>query len=156
MASRASPGTAVYLTSRIDVVPVPLLHNLKHNKVIHQRIVLLNVATEHSPRVETAERLSATDLPDDFHALSAHYGFMEQPDVPLALTDEKGACALQFDLMQTSFFVGRLTITPVSHSRWRRIKAHVFKFMHRNELPATEFFRIPPGRVVELGGQIEI
>ena len=150
------PGTAVYMTSRTDVVPVALLHNLKHNKVVHKRIVLLNVMTEHSPRVEPADRLTSIDLPDDFHALNAHYGFMEQPDVPLALTDEKGACPLRFDLMQTSFFVGRLTITPVSPSRWRRIRGYVFKFMHRNALPATEFFRIPPGRVVELGGQIEI
>ena len=150
------PGTAVYMTSRTDVVPVALLHNLKHNKVVHERIVLLNVATEHSPRIEPENRLTATDFPDDFHALSAHYGFMEQPDVPRALTDEKGHCSVIFNLMDTSFFVGRLTITVTGSSRWSRVKSHVFKLMHRNALPATEFFRIPPGRVVELGGQIEI
>jgi len=150
------PGTAVYMTSRTDVVPVALLHNLKHNKVVHERTVLLNVATEHSPRIEPENRLTATDFPDDFHALSAHYGFMEQPDVPRALTDEKGHCSVIFNLMDTSFFVGRLTITVTGSSRWSRVQSHVFKLMHRNALPATEFFRIPPGRVVELGGQIEI
>ena len=145
-------GTAVYMTGRTDVVPVALLHNLKHNKVVHERIVLLNVSTEHSPRIEPEGRLTFVNLSDNYHSLSAHYGFMEQPDVPRALTDEKGDCALTFDFTDTSFFVGHLTITVVSASRWRRVRTHVFKFMHRNALPA----RIPPGRVVELGGQIEI
>jgi KUP system potassium uptake protein len=149
-------GTAVYLTSRTDVVPVALLHNLKHNKIVHERIVLLNVETEQIPRIDSEDRLTATDLPDDFHSLSAHYGFMEHPDIPRALTVERGKCSQHFNLMDTSFFVGRLSITPSRSSRWRRIKMHVFKFMHRNALPATEFFRIPAGRVVELGGQIEI
>ena len=150
------PGTAVYLTSRTDVVPVALLHNLKHNKVVHQRIVLLNVTAEQVPRIDAKDRLRATDLPDDFHALNARYGFMEQPDIPLALTAEKGGCAMTFNMMDTSFFVGRLSITPCGSGRWWRIKMQVFKFLHRNALPATEFFRIPPGRVVELGGQLEV
>ena len=149
------PGTAVYLTSRTDVVPVPLLHNLKHNKVLHQRIVLLHVATENIPRASIERRLKVQHLGHDFHAVSADYGFMEQPNVPRALS----RCAdqeLRFDMMDTSFFVGRLTIVAVSKSRWNRIKISVFEVMHRNALAATEFFRIPPNRVVELGGQIEI
>ena len=150
------PGTAVYLTSRNDVVPVALLHNLKHNKVVHRRIVLLNVVTAQVPRIEAQDRLRSADLPDDFHSLCARYGFMEQPDIPLALTDEKGECAMNFNMMDTSFFVGRLSVTPRGHSKWWRIKMQAFKLMHRNALPATEFFRIPPGRVVELGGQIEL
>ncbi len=150
------PGTAIYLTSRTDVVPVALLHNLKHNKVVHQRIVLLNVTTAQVPRVDAEDRLQSADLPDDFHSLNARYGFMEQPDIPAALTAEKGPCAMTFNMMDTSFFVGRLSITPRGSARWWLIKMQVFKFLHRNALPATEFFRIPPGRVVELGGQLEV
>jgi len=149
------PGTAIYLTSRTDMVPVPLLHNLKHNKVLHQRVVLLHVTTENVPRVDLAQRLQVQDFGSDFFALSAHYGFMEHPNVPLAL-DLCGERRLQFDMMTMSFFVGRLTIVPVSRSRWRRFEIAMFETMHRNALPATEFFSIPAGRVVELGGQLEV
>jgi KUP system potassium uptake protein len=149
------PGTAVYLTSRTDMVPVPLLHNLKHNKVLHQRIVLLHITTENVPRVDFAHRLQVEDFGSDFFALSARYGFMENPNVPLAL-DMCGERKLQFDRMDMSFFVGRLTIHAVGRSRWKRFRIAVFEVMHRNAQPATEFFRIPAGRVVELGGQIEI
>ena len=150
------PGTAVYLSARSDFVPVALLHNLKHNKVIHQRVVLLNVLTEHVPRVEPTERLRSKDLPDDFHALRISYGFAEQPDIPRALTFEKGECGLEFQMMDTSFFVGRNSILARSPSRWGRLQMNIFKILHRNALPATEFFRIPPGRVVELGSQLEV
>ncbi len=148
-------GTAVYLTSRTDVVPVPLLHNLKHNKVIHQRIVLLHVVTENVPHVAANKRIEVTDLMDNFHSIVVHYGFMEQPDIPRAL-DSCSSQQLYFDLMDTSFFVGRLTIVPVGASRLSRIKSKLFEAMHRNALAATEFFRIPPNRVIELGSQIEI
>jgi KUP system potassium uptake protein len=149
------PGTAVYLTSRTDMVPVPLLHNLKHNKVLHQRIVLLHVMTANVPRVNFDRRLRVEDFGSEFYALSARYGFMEHPNVPLAL-DLCGERKLQFDRMDMSFFVGRLTIHPISKWRLKRFQIAVFEVMHRNAQPATEFFRIPPGRVVELGGQIEI
>jgi len=95
-------------------------------------------------------------MPDDFHSLCVRYGFMEQPNIPVALSDEKGECPLHFNMMDTSFFVGRLSVTPRGHSRWWRLKMQVFKFLHRNALPVWEFFRIPAGRVVELGGQIEL
>jgi KUP system potassium uptake protein len=148
-------GTAVYLTSRTDMVPVPLLHNLKHNKVLHKRIILLHVTTANIPRVHRADRVEAQHLGDDFHAVTAHYGFMEHPNIPNAL-DRCSDPGLQFDMMTMSFFVGRLTIVPVSKSRWRRFEIAVFEAMHRNAMSPTEFFRIPAGRVVELGGQIEI
>jgi len=148
-------GTAVYLTSRTDMVPVPLLHNLKHNKVLHQRIILLHVTTANVPRIHRADRVEAQHLGDDFHAVTAHYGFMEHPNIPNAL-DRCSDPKLQFDMMTMSFFVGRLTIVPVSKSRWRRFEIAVFETMHRNALPPTEFFRIPAGRVVELGGQLEV
>lgn len=149
------PGTAVYLTSRTDVVPVPLLHNLKHNKVIHQRIVLLHVVTDNVPHVAEDQRIQVTNMMDNFHSVVVHYGFMEQPDIPRAL-DACGSRHLRFDLMDTSFFVGRLTIVPAAASRLSRIRTKLFEAMHRNALAATEFFRIPPNRVIELGGQIEI
>jgi KUP system potassium uptake protein len=150
------PGTAVYLTSRTDVVPVSLLHNLKHNKVLHKRIVLLNVVTEHVPRVHATERVECTDFDDDFHALRVRYGFMEHPDIPCALMLESVHCPISFNMMDTSFFVGRLSIVPGGRSPWRRFVATIYEFLHRNALPATEFFQIPPGRVVELGGQVEL
>jgi len=149
-------GTAVYLTGRDDVVPVPLLHNLKHNKVLHERIVLLHVVTEHAPRVDPAERSRSATLEDGFHAMTVRYGFMEQPDLPRALLLESLDFPYSFDMMDTSFFVGRLTIVPACLSRWRRFRLTLFQIMHRNAQPATEFFRIPPGRVVELGAQVEV
>jgi KUP system potassium uptake protein len=149
------PGTAVYVTSRTDVVPVPMLHNLKHNKVIHQRIVLLHVATENAPYITVDRRIEIVHLMDDFHSVTIHYGFMEQPDIPQAL-EACDAQQLRFDMMDTSFFVGRLTIVPAASPRMSRIRIKLFEAMHRNALAATEFFRIPPNRVIELGGQIEI
>jgi len=148
-------GAAVYMTSRTDVAPVPLLHNLKHNKVLHERIVLLYVTTENIPRVVAGHRIEVRHLEENFHSVVARYGFMEQPNIPKALA----RCATQnlsFNMMDTSFFVGRLIIAPAKGSRWHRIKVKVFAIMHRNALSATEFFAIPPDRVVELGGQIEI
>jgi KUP system potassium uptake protein len=118
--------------------------------------VLLNVVTEQVPRIEPQDRVRSVDLPDDFHALWLRYGFMEQSNIPVALSDEKGECPLHFNMMDTSFFVGRLSVTPRGHSRWWRLKMQVFKLMYRNALPVWEFFRIPAGRVVELGGQIEL
>jgi KUP system potassium uptake protein len=149
------PGTAVYLTSRTDMVPVPLLHNLKHNKVLHSRIILLHVTTENVPRIPLNKLVETKHLGDDFHAVTARYGFMQQPNIPNAL-DRADDTDLKFDRMTMSFFVGRLTIVPTSKSRWRRFEIAVFEAMHRNAMSPTEFFRIPAGRVVELGGQLEI
>jgi KUP system potassium uptake protein len=153
------PGTAIYLASAYEMknllAPIPLLHNFEHNKALHQRIVLLNVATEHVPRVAADQRIDVQHLEDNFHSIVVHYGFMEQPDIPQDL-DSCTARQLSFDMAVTSFFVGRFTIVPTSRSRWRRIKVKLFALMHRNALAATEFFSIPPNRVIELGGQIEI
>jgi KUP system potassium uptake protein len=149
------PGTAIYLTSRIDVVPVPLLHNLKHNKVLHRRIVLLHVMTQNIPRVAADKRVEVTHLGDDFHAIVAHYGFMQQPNVP-RLLERCELLGLQFDMMDTSFFVGRVTIVPKKSSHFGTIRRELFAAMHRNAQAATEFFRIPSNRVIELGAQVEI
>ncbi|HTO78476.1 MAG TPA: KUP/HAK/KT family potassium transporter, partial [Methylocystis sp.] len=149
-------GTAVYLTPRHGLAPAPLVHNLKHNKSLHERVVLLFVSTEHIPRVGPERRVEMTELDDGFYAMTIYYGFMEQPDIPRALLLECYACVIQFHMMDTSFFSGRFTLVTKSASRWRRFKFGVFRVLYRNALSATEFFRIPPGRVVELGEQIEI
>src|SRR5579871_1851564 len=148
-------GTAVYMTSRVDVVPVPLLHNLKHNKVLHQRIVLLRVVTDHIPRVQPDNRIEVVHLGDDFHSVVAHYGFMQQPNVPRVL-ERCSTHDLPFNMMDTSFFVGRVRMVPERRSRFGAVRCKFFEIMHRNALPATEFFRIPPNRVIELGGQVEV
>jgi KUP system potassium uptake protein len=149
------PGTAVYMTGRTDVVPVPLLHNLKHNKVLHERVVLLCVATKNVPRVAPEERIEVTHLGYDFHAITAHYGFMEQPHIP-RLLERCSLHGLRFNMMDTSFFVGRVKIVPRRGSRFGSLRIKLFDLMHRNALPATEFFRIPPDRVIELGGQVAL
>ena len=149
------PGTAVYMTSRLDMVPVPLLHNLKHNKVLHERIVLLHVVTENVPRIAPEERIQTAHLGDNFHSVRVRYGFMEHPDIP-QLLDDCRAQKLDFNMMETSFFVGRVTIVPGRDSRFNAFRRQVFDIIHRNAQPATEFFRIPPGRVIELGGQVEM
>jgi KUP system potassium uptake protein len=149
------PGTAVYLTSRLDMVPVPLLHNLKHNRVLHHRIVLLHVVTANIPWVPPERRLKLTDLGDNFYTIIAEYGFMQHPNVPRVLY----RCAthdLKFDMMETSFFVGRVKIVPAKHSDFGGFRCRIFEVMHRNALAATDFFRIPPNRVIELGSQTEI
>ena len=147
------PGTAVYLTSRLDMVPVPLLHNLKHNKVLHQRIVLMHVLTENVPRVAAQDRIQTAHLGDNFYSVRARYGFMEHPNMPQLLEDCR-THEIIFNMMDTSFFVGRVNIVAGRHSRLSGFRRQLFDFMHRNALPATEFFRIPPGRVIELGGQV--
>jgi KUP system potassium uptake protein len=148
-------GTAVYLTSRIDVVPVPLLHNLKHNKVLHERIVLLRVVTENVPRIPIDKRIEVAHLGENFHSVVAHYGFMQHPNIPSVLMRCTRA-DLQFNIMDTSFFVGSVTIVPERHSRFGTIRVKLFETMHRNALPATAFFRIPPNRVIQLGGEVEL
>jgi len=148
-------GTAVYMTSRVDMVPVPLLHNLKHNKVLHQRVVLLHVVTQNIPRVRPENRIEIAHLGENFHSVVAHYGFMQHPNVPRVL-ERCGTEGLHFDMMETSFFVGRVTLVPERKSRFGAVRRKLFEAMHRNAQAATEFFRIPPNRVIELGGQVEI
>src|ERR1700723_267992 len=110
------PGTAVYMTSRLDTVPVPLLHNLKHNKVLHERIVLLRVVTENIPRVASERHVEVANLGDNFYTVVARYGFVQQPNIPQAL-GECRAQQLHFQMMDTSFFVGRAIIVAAPHSR---------------------------------------
>jgi KUP system potassium uptake protein len=148
-------GTAVFLSASPTVVPSALLHNLKHNKVLHERVVLLTVMTDPVPTVPANERITVTPYPHAFYRVVARFGFMDSPSVP----DVLAACAargLSFDLMQTSFFLGRDTLVRAAGSRIPAWRERVFFWLWRNSSSATDFFSIPANRVIELGGQVEI
>ncbi|RPE79474.1 potassium transporter Kup [Vulcaniibacterium tengchongense] len=148
------PGTAVFLTTDQGVVPHALLHNLKHNKVLHERNVFLTVVTLAVPYAH--RRLKIEEIGDGFHRVIVRFGFMETPDVPLALmrsVDEGGIC---FDPMDTTFFSSRETVVASRHRGMPIWRDKLFAIMHRNAAPASNFFRIPGNRLVELGTQVEI
>jgi KUP system potassium uptake protein len=148
-------GTAVFLTGNREGVPYALLHNLKHNKVLHERIVLLTVRTLDVPFAPAAERRAVEDLGKGFWRVTLSYGFKESPDVPRALA-ETGEAGGAFDLMQTSFFLGRERLVPTVRTKMTHWREMLYILLQRNQVSATDFFQIPPGRVVELGTQIEI
>lgn len=151
---RAS-GTAIFLTSDPDLAPVALMHNLKHNKVLHEKNIILTVKTASTPRVDENERVSICQINDDFKRVTISYGFMESPNLPKAL----GVCrkqGLKFDIMATSFFVGRRSVVPSANSGMPLWQDKLFIFLMKNAANPTEFFHIPPGRVVELGTQVSV
>jgi len=150
------PGTAVFLTANQNSVPHALLHNLKHNKVLHERNVMLTVEILESPVAEAEERIHLTPLGSDFYGLELRFGFAEDPNIPLALS-KCAKSGLPFDLMDTTFFLSRENIVADKRrpgmALWRD---RLFAFMSRNALPATAFFQIPGNRLIELGTQLEI
>ena len=151
------PGTAVFLTADKGVVPHALLHNLKHNKVLHQRNVFLTVVTLNVPYAPAKQRLEMTSIGgDDFYRVVVRYGFMETPDVPLALMRSCDAGGIYFDPMDTTYFASRETIIATPHRNMPAWRDKLFALMHRNAAPATGFFRIPGNRLVELGSTVEI
>src|SRR5262249_17272847 len=149
------PGTAIFLTARLDQVPGALLHSLKHYKVLHERVVLMTVRTEDEPSVEDEDRLEVKDLGKGFYTISARFGFMEQANVlrALALCRAEG---VGFELMETSFFVGRETLRASRKSPMHRWRQRLFIILSNNALNPTSFFRIPPNRVIEVGGHVEV
>ncbi len=149
------PGTAVFMVPNSDIVPPALLHNLKHNKVLHERVVLMKVDIEDFPHVPDAERIEMIHLEHNFHAITVRYGFMDQPDIPRTLAQLR-LMQFRFNLLETSFFVGREKVVIGRHSPFWDWRKRLFIFMHSLMLSATEYFRIPSNRVVELGGQVEI
>jgi KUP system potassium uptake protein len=149
------PGSAVFMTGDVGSVPTALLHNLKHNKVLHERVVLMNVQTEDIPLVPEERRLEFHHLDHNFHIIKVHYGFMDEPNIPRALAQCR-VLQFRFNLMETSFFLRREKIVAVKHSPFMRWRKQLFILMSNTMLNATEFFRIPTNRVIELGGQIEI
>jgi KUP system potassium uptake protein len=149
------PGTAVFLAGDRDTAPGALLHNLKHNKVLHERVVFLTVKVEDVPFVTDADCAEITDLGKNFYRVLLHYGFMQQPDIPHAL-ELCGRAGLPFEMMETTFVLGRDTVIPTPLPGMALWREHLFAWMTRNAASANDFFRIPANRVVELGSQIEI
>jgi KUP system potassium uptake protein len=149
------PGTSVFLTAAAEGVPHALLHNLNHNKVLHERIVLLTVETHGIPHVPDEDRVQIEPLGSDFYRMVVHYGFKDEPDVPraLELANDKG---LKFEMMETSFFLSRQTLIPKVGPGMALWREKLFAIMSRNASSATSFFKIPANRVVELGTRIEL
>jgi KUP system potassium uptake protein len=148
-------GTSIFLTSTPDSVPHALLHNLKHNKVLHERVVFLTVVTRDVPVVSLEERYEVTSLGCDFYQVVAMYGFKEDPDVP-ELLEHCGRRGFVFDMMDTSFFVSRETLIATVAPGMALWREKLFVSMSKNATKASEFFRIPTNRVVELGTQVEL
>ena len=149
------PGTAIFLTANANAVPNALLHNLKHNKILHDRNVLMTVETLEVPIADCNDRLEVVPLGHDFFRVVIRFGFAEDPDIPAAIA----ACAVdgrQFDMMDTTFFISRETVVATDRPGMALWRDRLFAFLARNASPATAFFRLPGNRLVELGTQVEI
>jgi KUP system potassium uptake protein len=149
------PGTAIFLTSALENVPNSMLHNLKHNKVLHSRVVFLTIITRDIPRVPEEERYEVKQLSSDFYQIIAAYGFTEDPDVP-KLLERCGSTGLSFNVMETSFFVSRETLIASGASGISTWRERLFVSLSKNAIRASDFFSIPTNRVVEVGTQVEI
>ncbi len=149
------PGTAVFLTSDPDFAPTAMLHNLKHNKVLHEHNVVLTIVTADTPRVREVERVQMTPLSKHFARVTLKFGYMEQPNVPKALAIARKH-GWQFDIMSTSFFLSRRTLRPSPKSGMPSWQDHLFIWLARSASDATDFFQIPTGRVVEVGTQVAV
>jgi KUP system potassium uptake protein len=154
------PGTAVFMTGNVGNVPAVLLHHLKHNKMLHERIVLVSVVGEEVPTVAEEERVDVRDLGSGFFQVVARSGFMETPDVPAMLasiaTRDAVGPKLRLHPMETTYFLGRETLLPTGRGRMARWRKRLFIVMSRNAQTASTFFGLPPNRVVELGAQIQM
>ena len=149
------PGTAVFMTSSPEGVPHALLHNLKHNKVLHERVILLTVKIADEPYIAEQDRIVHDDLGQGFHRMIIRYGFMQDADVPAALAKVHD-CGAEFRMMDTSFFLARQTLLPAEKPGMMVWREKLFAWMLRNAESAMEFFKLPTNRVVELGSQVEI
>ena len=145
----------MFLTANPEVAPVALLHNLKHNKVLHVRVFIVCVRTEEVPRVAPQNRYEIEQLSDDFTRITLHFGYMESPRVPAALAMLRKA-GLKFDIMTTSFFLGRRTIKTSPSSGMPLWQDKLFVALSKQAANATDFFSIPSDRVVELGAQVTV
>jgi KUP system potassium uptake protein len=154
------PGTAVFMTSNLGTAPPVLLHHLKHNKVLHQRVLFVSVLTEEIPQVPEEERVVARELGNGFFQIIAHYGFMEQPNIPALLARLQElpppSVRLTVELMDTTFYLGRETLLATGGSSLATWRKKLFIIMSRNAATASAFFGLPPNRVVELGAQIQL
>jgi KUP system potassium uptake protein len=148
-------GLGVFLSSRTDIVPGALLHNLKHNKVLHERVVIANVVVEDTPLVAAAKRIEVEKLGKGFYAVKIHHGFFETPDVPRALEDAR-RFGLALDVDTATFFIGRETLVPAERSELGRWRNRLYRAMAGAALSPARFYHLPTNRVVELGTQITI
>jgi KUP system potassium uptake protein len=149
------PGTSVFMASTNVSVPSALLHNMKHNKVLHERVLILTVAVQGIPYVEESERFECTNLGNGFYRVTIFCGFLEETDVPKLLS-RLDLCDGGFDMMQTSFFLSRQTLIASAKPGMAIWREKLFAWMLRNASTAMEFFKLPTNRVVELGSQVEI
>jgi KUP system potassium uptake protein len=149
------PGTAVFMTSDPAGVPVVLLHHLKHNKVLHETVVIMSIEGDEIPQVHSDDRTTLQPLAEGFYKLVGRYGFMETPNVPALLASVAGR-GIRAPLAETSFYLGRETLLPDGNSDLPRWRKHLFIVMARNAQSATAFFNLPPNRVLELGAQIQV
>jgi KUP system potassium uptake protein len=149
------PGTAVFMNGTATGTPAALMHNLEHNKVLHERVVLLTVKTKQSPYVEAEDRVEIVPLGHEFYRMIINYGFMEDPDIPIVLESLEPP-APRFDPMNTTYFLGRETVLAAKHPGMMIWREKLFALMSRNASSATAYFNLPPNRVVELGSQVEI
>ncbi|HEX8745565.1 MAG TPA: potassium transporter Kup [Pyrinomonadaceae bacterium] len=149
------PGTAVFMNGTATGTPPALMHNLEHNKVLHERVVLLTVKTKQAPYVEPEERVQLESLGHEFYRMIINYGFMEDPDIPRVLENLE-LSALRLEPMNTTFFLGRETVVASRYPGMMIWREKLFALMSRNASSATAYFCLPPNRVVELGSQIEI
>jgi KUP system potassium uptake protein len=148
-------GTAVFLTARIDAVPSALLHNLKHNKVLHERIVLVHVTVEDTPIVPAEKRIEVKKLGKGFFAVDIRHGFFETPDVPLALQSAR-PFGLALDVETMTFFIGHETLVPAENSELGKWRTWLYVVLASSALSPARFYHLPPNRVVELGMQVSI
>ncbi|HET8711915.1 MAG TPA: KUP/HAK/KT family potassium transporter, partial [Spongiibacteraceae bacterium] len=147
------PGTAIFLTGQPHKVPHALLHSIKHYKCLHERVVIMHVEIRDEPYVPVTERANVQQISDQFFTVSIHYGFMDEIDLPQAITQCE-RFGLKFDVMDTSFFLGRETLIPKLHSEMSFWREKLFITMYRNAGTAAAYFKIPPNRIVELGAQV--
>jgi KUP system potassium uptake protein len=153
--SQRVAGTAVFLSPRLDVAPNPLLHSLKHYKVLHERVVICSVATADTPYVSKAKRITVDKLGKGFFAVRISYGFFETPDIPAALALGR-AQGLALEQDSTTYFLGRETLVPGEKPSMKRWRVALYMWLASNALSPARFYQLPPGRVVELGTQVSI
>ena len=149
------PGTAVFMTSQAEFLPGALLHNLKHNKVLHERVLFVTVANEDVPQVGADRRRAVEELAPNIYRIALRYGFQESPNIPRELV-ALAEVGIPYEPMQTSYFLGRETVVAAAVPKMSRWRQWLFVVLSRNSLSATEFFRIPSDRVVELGVKVAI
>ena len=149
------PGTAIFMASAASGVPSALLHNIKHNRILHERVIVLTVQIEDVPFVRSGERIVCKDLGEGFYRVKMRFGFLEETNVPATL-DLVDLCGPKFDMMHTSFFLSRQTLIASKIPGMAIWREKVFAWMLRNAANAMEFFKLPSNRVVELGSQVEI